>query len=493
MSVEEMISKLPPGLWDAAVQASQMLLRSSRVTIASHIDADGISAAAIASVALERAGISWETEFFKKLDEGAIAQLAGKGADVTWYTDLGSGLASRLQGTPAIVSDHHVPDDAGVRGRSSGQLLLTDFSSLAHVNPALFGASGATELSGAGATLLVALALSPRNADLSSLAIVGAVGDLQDNKERRLVGMNRLVLSLAVESGVVEATEDIRYFGRETRPVHKMLEYSSDPFIPGITGREEDAIGFLLENGLELKEGDSWRSWAMLSQDEKDLVIGAIRDRLERARRKPGTIARLTGETYALTKESPGSPLRDGKEFATMLNACGRHGRPEVGMRICSGDRGPVLSEGMALLRDHRSAISQALEDARGKGVTRLEHIQYFDAGDEIQDTIVGTIAGMLLNANGSDRSAPMIAFADSSEYAEVESVKVSSRGTQDLISMGLDLSVAMRNAAGEVGGIGGGHNIAAGATIPADRKQDFLRVLDSIVGSQLTSARRQG
>ena len=224
----------------------------------------------------------------------------------------------------------------------------------------------------------------------------------------------------------------------------------------------------------------------MLSQDEKNRVIDGIRDHLENAGRKPGTIARLTGEAYTLTKESPESPLRDGKEFATTLNACGRHGRAEVGMRICSGDRGQALSEGMALLRDHRSAISQALEDARNRGVTRLAHIQYFDSGDEIQDTIVGTIAGMLLNANGSDRSAPMIAFADSPECSDVVSVKVSSRGTQDLISMGLDLSVAMRTAAAKVGGMGGGHNIAAGATIPADKKEEFLRVLDEIVGSQI-------
>ncbi|MCJ7607805.1 MAG: DHH family phosphoesterase, partial [Thermoplasmata archaeon] len=316
MTVEEMISGLPAGLWDSALQAAQMIARTRNVTVASHIDADGISAAAIASVALERAGIRVKVEFFKKLDDEAISKLAGLGADLTWYTDLGSGLASRLQGTPVVISDHHVPDETCQRSRTGGQSILTDFSSMAHVNPALHGISGATELSGAGATFLVAIALNRKNADLSSLAIVGSVGDLQDHKERRLVGLNRLVLSVAVESGVVEASEDIRYFGRETRPIHKMLEYSSDPFIPGISGREQEAISFLLQHGLELKEGDSWRSWAMLSQDEKNLVIDGIRDHLENAGRKPGTIARLTGEAYTLTKESPGSPLRDGKEFA---------------------------------------------------------------------------------------------------------------------------------------------------------------------------------
>jgi len=180
--------------------------------------------------------------------------------------------------------------------------------------------------------------------------------------------------------------------------------------------------------------------------------------------------------------------------FATLLNACGRHGRAEIGLAICRGDRKDILAQGIALLRDHRSALSQALALAKGKGIVRLRNIQYFDAGDEIEDTIVGTVAGMLLNSEGSDRSAPMVAFADSTEYSETPSVKVSARGTQDLVAMGMDLSHAMRNAAESVGGVGGGHNIAAGATVPADRKMDFLKTLDDTVGSQITGrARRAG
>jgi RecJ-like exonuclease len=50
-----------------------------------------------------------------------------------------------------------------------------------------------------------------------------------------------------------------------------------------------------------------------------------------------------------------------------------------------------------------------------------------------------------------------------------------------------------MRAAAEKVGGVGGGHNIAAGATIPCEKKEEFLGVLDDIVGSQLTMRARRG
>ncbi len=494
MKASGLAASLPKELWASACEAAEALKRSSSAVIATHIDADGISAAAVAATALERAGVRPETRFFKKLDEGAVNALKALATDIIWFTDLGSGSASRIEGAKAVVTDHHAPDTSAGQGKRSGQVRLTDFSTVIHVNPQLHGISGANELSGAGSTFLAALAMDERNLDLAHLAVLGAVGDLQDQSTRRLEGVNRKILEAAEGLGLVTAMQDIRYFGRETRPVHKMLEFSSDPFVPRISGNEQGATGFLLELGIELKDGDSWRTWSDLTDSEKSTIMEALRDHLKECRRRQKTIDRLVGEVYVLVKEPRGTPVRDAKEYATLLNACGRHGKAEVGLGICMGDRGDALSEGMALLRDHRSALSKALNWAKGSGIVRLRNIQFFDAGDEIEDTIVGTVAGMLLGSEGADRSAPMVAFAESLEMSDVPKVKASVRGTQDLVSKGIDLSVAMRTAAEKVGGVGGGHNIAAGATIPSDRKEEFLSLLDDLVGRQLSArARRLG
>lgn len=494
VTVKEFSERMPKELWASAEEAARALSRAKKVIVATHIDADGISAGAIASEALERKGIRADVRLFKQLDEDAISGLTKARPDIVWYTDLGSGSVSKLGETATVVSDHHVPDVSTGGAEKTGQARLFDFSPVLHVNPQLHGISGATDLSGAGATFLVAAALDGGNADLSHLAVLGGVGDLQDHRTRRLEGLNREIAALAVSTGVLDIVQDIRLFGRETRPVHKMLEYSSDPFLPGITSDEQAAISFLVSNGIELKEGEAWRTWSMLTQEEKDTVIDALRELLTRKARRPDTLLRLTGEVYVLKNEANGSPLRDAKEFATLLNACGRHGRGEVGLAICRGDREGMLQEGLALLRDHRSALSQAISLAKDLGVTRMRNIQYFDAGADIEETIVGTVAGMLLGEAGSDRSAPMVAFADSMEYSDEPKTKASARGTQDLVSRGMDLSVAMRKAAEAVGGVGGGHNIAAGATIPASRKKDFLGELDRTVEEQLISrARRPG
>lgn len=490
--VSEFAHRIPEGLWKSAVAAADAVKRARKVMVATHIDADGISAGAIASTALSRLGIENEVRLLKKLDDEAIASLNASGADLVWYTDLGSGSASKLGAVPTVVTDHHVPDSSPCDAARDRQARLSDFSGLIQVNPQLHGVSGANDLSGSGATLLAALALDERNLDLAHLAVLGAVGDLQDQRTRRLEGLNREIVSLAKAAGLVEVLQDIRLFGRETRPVHKMLEYSSDPFLPGITSSEQAAISFLLSAGVELKEADAWRTWTMLSAEERDTVTEALRELLRERSRKPESLLRLTGEVYVLSREKTGTPLRDAKEYATLLNACGRHGRGDVGLAICMGDRDVAYQEGARLQRDHRSALSQALGLAKDLGIVRMRNIQYFDAGYEIEETIVGTVAGMLLGEAGADRSAPMVAFADSSERAGEPMAKASARGTRELVAMGMDLSMAMRSAAEHVKGVGGGHNIAAGATIPASRKQDFLRRLDEIVESQLTSASRR-
>ncbi len=71
-------------------------------------------------------------------------------------------------------------------------------------------------------------------------------------------------------------------------------------------------------------------------------------------------------------------------------------------------------------------------------------------------------------------------------DVASKGKVKVSSRGTKYLVSKGLDLSSALKKSAEKFGGNGGGHAVAAGATVPMDKEEEFLKSVDEIVGLQL-------
>ena len=455
-------------------RAAEEIRRGKEVVVASHIDADGLTAAGIMSMALDRANVERKTLFFRQLDVPALETIADLGADLVIFTDLGSGMQSEIleMDLLAVVADHHRPQGSGIE---------------LHINPHLVGLDGATHLSGSGSTFILARALARasgragENDDLSGLAIVGAVGDLQDMAGGRLIGLNRRILAIGAEAGVLSFGRDLKLFGKQTRPVFKMLEFSSDPYIPGLSGDEDACIFFLKEQGIRLK-GERWRRWIDMNPEEKGRIASALVRRGLRAGLSNHQLERLVGEVYTLLREQEGTELRDASEYSTLLNATARYGHSGVGLSVCLGDRGSGLEEARLLLNEHRQNLVNGLKLVKDQGIVPLAHIQYFDAGDRILDTIVGIVAGMSFQT--ADRRKPILAFARSDDGK----LKVSARGTQDLVRSGLNLAEAISQAAEKVGGVGGGHNVAAGATIPPEARGEFLEMMDSLVGQQIRS-----
>ena len=444
------------------------------MVLASHIDADGLTSAAVAATALERAGVPFRTVFEKQLDAEAIAGIAAMDEDVVLFTDFGSGQLDVISEHEAagdftpVIADHHQPADAE-----------TEF----HLNPLLEGLNGASELSGAGAAYVLARALEGDgdNRDLAGLAVVGAVGDMQA-VGGELVGANSGIVADGVAAGVLAEGTDLSLYGKQTRPLPKLLEYASDVRIPGVSNDHAGAISFLDDLDLELKADGEWRRWVDLTDDERQTVASALVQRAVQRGVPADKIDTLVATTYTLTDEPQGTELRDASEFSTLLNATARYERADVGLAVCLGDRGAALDRAQTLLRNHRRNLSEGLEYVKEQGVTREEHVQWFDAGEAIRETIVGIVAGMAVGVSGVDADRPILAFARKND----EETKVSSRGTGHLVRQGLDLSAVMREASREVGGDGGGHDIAAGATVPAGEEARFVEAADAIVGEQL-------
>ncbi|UTF54195.1 DHH family phosphoesterase [Natronosalvus rutilus] len=490
-----------PALEERATACAEHLLECDRVLLASHIDADGLTSAAVAASALERAGLPFETVFEKQLDAEAIEAIAATDYDTVLFTDFGSGQLDIIADhedagdfTP-VIADHHQPAEA---------------DTTYHLNPLLFGINGASELSGAGASYVLARALAEAgeesgtagtvetageptatdggaataradNRDLAALAVVGAVGDMQASGGE-LHGANAKIVAEGVEAGVLETATDLALYGKQTRPLPKLLEYASDVDIPGISNDGNGALRFLDGLGLELKRDGEWRCWATLTSEEKQTVASALVKKAVTSGVPAHKIDDLVGTSYVLATEPVGTELRDASEFSTLLNATARYERADVGLGVCLGDRDEALERARQLLREHRRNLSNGIDLVTREGVTREDHVQWFDAGDRIRETIVGIVAGMAVGNAGISRSMPILAFANKND----EEVKVSARGTHSLVRKGLDLSVVMGEASRAVGGDGGGHDVAAGATVPAEKKDEFVEHADAIVGEQL-------
>jgi len=448
---------------------ADIIKNSKEIHIVTHIDADGISAGSIAYKTLERLGKKFSIEFIKELDKEILERLKNENHELVWFTDLGSSIASD-NSINMIITDHHACSE--------------DSNFPFHLNPHLFGLDGSFEISGAGLTYLVSKTVDKKNIDLSSLAIVGACGDLQDRKYKKLYGLNREVLKDGERSNIVKPKMDIRYFGRETRPIYKLLQYANDPLIPGLSGRESACIGFLQDLGIKAQDGDNWRRWIDLSKDERRIIISNIAKLLLTKGFGHKITKRIIGEVYILIQEKEGTEVHDAKEYATLLNSTARYGKHEVGLKVCLGDRDKWFKKARNLLVGHRHNLVEGLQFAKEEGIIKRQYLQFFHAGSGIRDTIIGIVANMLLSSEETSKDLPLIGFADKGEGE----VKVSARGTEEMVEKGLNLSLAMKKAASAFNGVGGGHNIAAGATIPKGKEEEFLEILEKEIKTQLSS-----
>jgi RecJ-like exonuclease len=451
-----------------AGQLADIIKHSKEVHIVTHIDADGLAAGAIAAQTLERLGKNFSLECVKQLDELVLDRLKNENHELIWFTDLGSSISIDTDDLKKVITDHHVcPDNSDLPF---------------HLNPHLFGLDGSDQISGAGVTYLVSRSINRENMDFSSLALIGACGDLQDRKHCKFIGWNQKILKDGDKADVIRAKIDIRYFGRETRPIYKMLQYSNDPFIPGVSGREEACISFLKDIKINMKDGDNWRRWIDLSNDERRKIISKLVHLLLSKGFGHKLTMRIIGEVYVLLREEEGTEIHDAREFATLLNATARYGKSDVGINVCKGDRDEWLKKAQNLLQGHRSNLVEGLQFVKEEGVEKREFLQFFHAGTGVRDTIVGIVTNMLLNSEDISSDVPLVGFAES----ENGDIKVSARGTEELVEKGLDLSLAMHKAAKSLNGAGGGHNIAAGATIPKGKEEEFLEILEEEIKTQL-------
>ena len=487
-----------PELAEPARACAQRLCSAEAVVLASHIDADGLTSAGIASTALARAGIPHDVVFKKQLDEAAIADIAARPRETVLFTDFGSGQLDIIADHEAagdfevVIADHHQPADAD-----------TEF----HMNPLLVGLDGASELSGAGTAYVLARALATAadeqeplrvtggeraadggrvdNRDLAALAVVGAVGDMQATGDG-LVGANRGVVDEGVEVGVLSEKTDLALYGTQTRPLPKLLEYASEVRIPGISNDQQGAMEFLGGLDIDARADGDWRRWVDLSDEERQAVVSGLLQRALRSGVPAEKAQRLVGTTYTLREEQAGTELRDASEFSTLLNATARYERADVGLAVCLGNREDALGRARRLLTNHRRNLSEGLDVVKQQGVERADHLQWFDAGGQIRETIVGIVAGMALGIEGVDGDRPILAFARKTDPDGDPETKVSARATGRLVGRGLDLSAVVGEAARAVGGDGGGHDIAAGATIPAGKREPFLDHADALVAEQV-------
>ncbi len=445
---------------DASVLPENLLLRFSLAAAAvrectearvfSHNDADGIGAASVLTSMLVRAGKGAQTTNLKSFDLPTIQASLVKGVDLLIVADMGSSSLTALEslGVKVIVLDHHRPEK--------------DSEKVLHLNPSVLKVDGARYACASTLSMLLAVTVDENNWDLLPLAFAGMVGDRQHLQG--LIGVNAHLYNEGSKRTLVQEKKGSLL---PPGPVGEGLMRTTHPFIRGVSGDPQGIARLLQEANVRaestwdgLDEGGRRRLSSLISLRllEQGCSLGSLEDELAPDYFFPQDNSRA----YQLTR---------------LINACGRVEETALGLAMLLGVR-EAKERAEELVKEYDEMLLNAAKRTAERGLSKEIAIQHFESPHK---EVSSELCGLVMQWVGDQDKATICLTRMDKEF------KVSSRGTRKLVDKdGLDLSVAMRDAAATVGGVGGGHNIASGATIPLGKDIDFLQALDAIIAKQM-------
>lgn len=417
----------------------------------SHYDADGISAAGILCQALSREGYPFHATLMRNPFNRGFDRLLKENNDLIIFSDMGSGQIETLEQFDAsiIILDHH----QYMKKKTPKNIL--------QINANLCGLDGNYEACGATMSYGVASALNAANEDLVVLALAGAIGDKQHIGGMK--GLNKTLLDQALSKEYLQERVGIKLSGKT---VQESLYYSIDPYYANISGKEKEIEQLLdrlsidkTSNPIDIEQQNmmklqSYLFFKLITKGCQPLILD--------------TVIRPRYHSSLLGCEL--------ERFADLLDACGKNGYRSLGLSLCFSDTA-AWEEAEQVEKDYKDQVLKALIALEEGGLKETPGMRYFSSESS---SLGGVIAGIAANFL-FDEKKPLLSIAKKDHE-----LHISCRGNQELVSKGLDLGGAMKKVSSELGGYGGGHKIAAGATIDEEKEQEFLEKTDALLSAQL-------
>ena len=423
-----MTSKLDAALSYFHDKISDCIKSGRNISVITHLDCDGITSGSIVTKSLIRSGAKCTVRTVNEFNKNLVDRMKNDSREFHLITDLGGGFAKELDAgldDNWIVVDHHqIPEE--------------EFDNERVINAWKYDIDGGVEVSAGGMAYLVSNALHKENTDLAWIAVVAALGDRQDQGEKKsFSGINLDIASVAKKNGQVEIDLDILLVGRETRPLPDALAFTSHPFIEGLTWNRDACLSLLNSSGIKLKDGSRWRVPAELTEDEKRILLQTI-SKFTTSKNATEIMDELVGYTYTLSGEDKRSFLRDAREFSTMLNSCGRIRKAGVGIAVCMGDRTKMLEEGENILLEYRILLRtymNTLSSERWRVVDNGKYVMV-DGEGLVSENMTGAVSSLL---GGSQKNTGKIIILRTN--GEDGTIKFSSRkstGCKSEVNLGL-------------------------------------------------------
>ncbi|MFZ1970752.1 MAG: DHH family phosphoesterase [Candidatus Nanoarchaeia archaeon] len=421
---------------DKISQIAEEFLKTPRereIQIISHFDTDGITAASIIIKVLKRLDRKFNTLIVKSLTPEIISQLPRN--RILLFLDLASNSFNYLKNLDQdiFIIDHHeinqiIPEKIHI------------INSQMHKSK--------EEISSSGLCYLFAKKINPKNRDLSSLAVIGMVGDSIQN-------IDTSNNEITKDSEIVIKKGILLY--PSTRPLNRVLEFSSEPYIPNVTGNREGVFQLLKEIGFERQNGQ-YKSLIELNEEEMTKISTAIL-----LRRMKKNNENLIGNIF-LVKHF--NQLEDAREISAKINASSRLGEPYTAILYCLEDAKAkkqvekIYAKYKQLIIGGLNSIGN-IEQIKGSGYVII------NAKSDIQEEVISVITTILSKSSLYLEGTIIIAMT----YTDNNQIKVSGR----TVGSGRSVRELLERAVTEIGGEFGGHKYAAGALFSKEKEQEFI------------------
>ncbi|GIU68541.1 MAG: single-stranded DNA endonuclease [Candidatus Pacearchaeota archaeon] len=407
--------------------------KGKEVFLVSHFDADGITSATIASKALKALDIKFNLKIVKYLKEDFFDLIPKD--KVILFLDLASGSLNYIKERnfkDVYIIDHH-------------EISQEIPSNVKIINPWLHKKE---KISSSGLTYLFFKEILPEIDSSEKLAIIGMIGDLLDKEVDYILS----------DSASVKKIKGIMMYPA-TRPINKVLEFCSNPYIPKVTGNPEGVKELLREAGLEPVNG-KYKSIVELDENEMKKLVSAI------ILRNPKINKELVGDIFLVKFFNK---LEDAREISAIINACSRLGYVSTAIKFCMEIQ-EAKKEAEEIYAKYKKSLISALEFLEKSEKILGDKYLIINAKNKIPDTIIGTVATILSNSGEYEEGTLIITLAHSEEKIKVSGRVVGKNGR--------NVRELLESVVKEIGGEVGGHENAAGCIISKDKESDFLNKL---------------
>jgi len=135
-------------------------------------------------------------------------------------------------------------------------------------------------------------------------------------------------------------------------------------------------------------------------------------------------------------------------------------------------------------LASYRRDIGRALSwlEKNKDVIKTTDSANYILAGSSIPEHVISNVTSIVSRSGMLSKDKPVFSFVD----AEDNKTKISARAEDSVVKKGLDMKDLVANTVAEIGGEGGGHAGAAGATIPRGKEENFINTIERLIKIRL-------